>query len=324
MNLKVNYAGLELKNPIIAGSSGHTDNIEDLLKFEKSGASAIILKSIFEEEIFLEFQKEMKDIDLNHELSEHFDYFDYQIRQTNIANYINLIKEAKEKLTIPVIASINCVYSHEWTFFAKKVEEAGADALELNMFFLPSDLEHTSEGREKAYYETVSKVVETLSIPVTLKISHYFTALGTVIKTLSETGIKGLVLFNRFYSPDIDIDKLEAKPSFVFSNDNDYVLPLKWITMMSDKVSCDLSASTGVHSGETVIKMILAGATTVQVVSAVYKDGFKVISSFIEELSSWMKQKGFESIDDFKGKLNWKNIEDPSVYERIQFMKTFK
>ncbi len=324
MNLEVKYAGLTLKNPIIAGSSGHTAHIGDMLKLEEAGAAAIVLKSIFEEEIFHEFEKEMNDLEFGHELSEHFDYFDYQIRQTNIANYLALIKEAKSKLSIPVIASVNCVYSHEWTFFAKKLEESGADAIELNMFYLPSDLSQTSEEKEEKYFTTIHNILHEVSIPVTLKISHYFTSLGTVIKALSETGIQGMVLFNRFYSPDFDIEQMEVKPSFVFSNEKEYAMPLRWIAIMYGKTACDLVASTGIHSGETAIKMLLAGATAVQVASVVYEQGFGAITSMLNDIQEWMKRKGFESIDDFRGKLSWNNVEDPAVFERVQFMKYFK
>ncbi len=324
MNLEVKYAGLTLKNPIIAGSSGHTAHIGDMVKMEEAGAAAIVLKSIFEEEIFHEFEKEMSDMEFGHDLSEHFDYFDYQIRQTNIANYLDLIKEAKTKLSIPVIASVNCVYSHEWTFFAKKLEESGADAIELNMFYLPSDLTQTSEEKEEKYFTTIKKILREVNIPVTLKISHYFTSLGMVIKTLSETGIQGLVLFNRFYSPDFDIEQMEVKPSFIFSNDKEYAMTLRWIAIMYGKTACDLVASTGIHSGETAIKMLLAGATAVQVASVVYEQGFGAITNMLNDMQDWMQRKGFESIDDFRGKLSWANVEDPSAFERVQFMKYFK
>ena len=287
-NLNVKYLGLDLKNPIIAGSSGLTNSIENLKAIEQAGAGAVVLKSIFEEEIYLEFAQEFSKLGPMDNNLEFLDYYDYQIKKDNLKRYLTLIKDAKKDLTIPVIASINCLTAHEWGFFAKKAEDAGADALELNMFILPTNLSQTSQDNESMYFDIVSRITSKVKIPVSLKISPYFSNLGGVIRDLSFSEIKGLVLFNKFYSPDVDIDKQSIVSTDVLSHSSDYKLTLRWIGMMANRVNSDLSASTGIHDWQTVIKMLLVGATTVQVVSSLYQDGFSVLTGMIQNLEKWI------------------------------------
>ena len=322
-NLNVSYLGLELKNPIIAGSSGLTNSIENLRAIEQAGAGAVVLKSIFEEEIYLEFAHEFRKLGPMDNNLEFLDYYDYQIKKDNLKNYLSLIAEAKKELTIPVIASINCTTAHEWAFFAKKVEDAGADAIELNIFVLPTNLSQTSEDNETMYFDIVSRVSSKIKIPISLKISHYFSNLGAVIRDLSFSEIRGLVLFNKFYTPDVDIYEQKISGSDVLSKDTDYKLSLRWIALMANRVNSDLSASTGVHDWETVVKMLLVGATTVQLVSILYKDGFSVISDIIQNMTKWMEEHGYESIADFRGKLSLDNTTNLAEFERVQFMRTF-
>ena len=322
-NLNVKYLGLDLKNPIIAGSSGLTNSIENLKAIEEAGAGAVVLKSIFEEEIYLEFAHEFSKLGPMDNNLEFLDYYDYQIKKDNLKRYLSLIKEAKKVLTIPVIASINCVTAHEWGFFAKKVEDAGADALELNMFILPTNLAQTSQDNESMYFDIVSRIASKVKIPVSLKISSYFSNLGGIIRDLSFSEIKGLVLFNKFYSPDVDIDHQKIVGSDVLSHNSDYKLSLRWIGMMANRVNSDLSASTGIHDWQTVVKMLLVGATTVQVVSALYQDGFSVLTDMVQNLEKWMESNGYASIADFKGKLSMDNSTNLAEFERVQFMRNF-
>lgn len=322
-NLNVTYLGLNLKNPIIAGSCGLTNSIENLKAIEKAGAGAIVLKSIFEEEIYLEFAHEFSKLGPLDNNLEFLDYYDYEIKKDNLKRYLNLIKEAKSELSIPIIASINCVTAQEWGFFAKKVEEAGADAIELNMFILPSNLTQTSQDNESLYFDIVSRVASKIKIPVSLKISPYFSTLGGIIRDLSFSEIKGLVLFNKLYSPDVDIDAEKVIRTDVLSHYGDHKLSLRWIGMMSNRVNCDLSASNGVHDWQTVIKMLLVGASTVQIVSAMYKEGFKVIGTMIDHIKGWMSEHNYSSIEDFRGKLSLDNSTNLSEYERVQFMRNF-
>ena len=322
-NLNVKYLGLDLKNPIIAGSCGLTNSIENLKAIEAAGAGAVVLKSIFEEEIYLEFAHEFSKLGPMDNNLEFLDYYDYQIKKDNLKRYLSLIKEAKSELTIPVIASINCVTAQEWGFFAKKVEDAGADAIELNMFILPTNLSQTSQDNESMYFDIVSRIASKVKIPISLKISPYFSNLGGVIRDLSFSEIKGLVLFNKLYSPDVDINQQKITGSEVLSHDTDYKLSLRWIGMMANRVNSDLSASTGIHSWETVVKMLLVGSTTVQVVSALYQNGFSVITDVLKNLEKWMNENGYNSIEDFKGKLSMDNSTNLADFERVQFMRTF-
>lgn len=322
-NLNVTYLGLDLKCPVVAGSCGLTNSIENLKAIEDAGAGAIVLKSIFEEEIYLEFAHEFSKLGPLDNNLEFLDYYDYEIKKDNLKHYLNLIKDAKSHLSIPVIASINCVTANEWGFFAQKVEDAGADAIELNMFILPSNLSQTSKDNENLYYDIVSRVASKVKIPLSLKISPYFSTLGSMIRDLSFSEVKGLVLFNKLYSPDVDVESEKIVRTDVLSHRSDYKLSLRWIGMMTNRVNCDLSASNGIHDWQTVIKMLLVGAKTVQIVSVMYKEGFKAIRSMTENLSNWMDQRNYGSIEDFRGKLSIDNSTNLAEYERVQFMRYF-
>ncbi len=323
MELYTKYLGLDLKSPLIAGSCNLTSTVENLKAIEKAGAGAVVLKSVFEEEIYLEYAHEMEKLGPMGDNLEFLDYYDVEIRRDNLKNYLSLISEAKATLNIPVIASINCVTSQEWSLFAAKMEAAGADAIELNLFILPSDLTKSSRENEDTYFEIINKVCGKVKIPVSVKISSYFSNLGKMISDLSVEKIKGIVLFNRFYSPDIDIEKETVKSAGVFSAPLDYLMPLRWIGMMSNHVKCDLSATTGIHDWETAVKMLLAGAQTVQLVSVLYKEGFSAIARINNQISDWMESRNYDSLSDFRGKLALGGNVNPAEYERVQFMKTF-
>jgi len=323
VDVRTRYLGIELKNPIIASSSTLTDNVESIVNLEKFGVAAVVLRSIFEEEVALETNYEVEQAVKEGFIDELFDYYDKLVKQKNIEDYLNLISNAKRRVNIPVIASLNCYSNHEWIYYAKKIEEAGADALELNMFLLPSDFSRGCEETERAYLEIINKVLKVIQIPLTLKISYYFTNLGSVIEKLSKTGVKGLVLFNKSFAPDFDIENEKVIPSFILSNPQDISIPLRWISLMSEKVGCDLVASTGVFDGKGVIKQILAGAKAVQIASTIYRNGMDVITDMIKELQGWMNSKGYKSIEDFRGKMSMGKVNDPALVERVQFMKHF-
>lgn len=321
-NLSTRFFGLELKSPVIAASSSMTAHVEQVVKLAEAGAGAIVLKSIFEEEIYLELQEELN---LRTELTadpEYLDYFDYVIKEDNIKKYLKLIRESKELTTVPIVASVNCMSSNEWILFARKIEEAGADALELNMFICPSDSVKTSESNEQFYFETVQKVLGAVSIPVSVKISHYFSNLAGLIKKLSGTGVAGITIFNRFYKPDIDIETQTVTVADVLSLPGDYLLPLKWTGILSGLMECELAATTGIHDGETVLKFLLAGASAVQIASVLYKKGPAEITRINREISGWMDRKGYSSIQEFKGSLS-QTQSMSAAWERTQFMKYF-
>ena len=324
-DLTTNYLGLTLKNPIIAASSGLTASIQGIKSLEKNGAGAVVLKSIFEEEILSETQFEIKkaeeDSMIYSELSETLDYIDLHIKEDRLNDYLKLIRDAKKEVLIPVIASINCISTEDWIHFTSKIEEAGADAIELNIFLNPADFQN--KEFEKVYFKIIEQVKKRLSIPISIKISKYFTRLGLTAKALSETGISGMVLFNKFYTPYIDIEKIEMAPGKLYSKPEDHLDTLRWIAILSNRLDCDLAASTGIHNGNDAIKMLLAGAKVVQVASTLYLNGPDQIVRMIKQIENWMEKQGFNSVNQFIGKISKEYAGNPAAFERMQFMKNF-
>jgi dihydroorotate dehydrogenase (fumarate) len=321
--LDTNYLGLKLKNPIIVGSSGLTNSVDKLTKLHKAGAGAVVLKSLFEEQITHEVDRAIyKGVGMDY--PEAMDYIKNYSRNNNVSEYLKLIKDAKAAIDIPVIASINCYSSDEWIDFAQQIEAAGADAIELNLFIVNTDKNSDSSAYEELYFRVAKAVSEVVSIPVVMKLGFYFSNLVAVVDKLSVSGAKGVVLFNRFYEPDIDINNLSLTSSEIFSSPSDISRSLRWVAIVSDKVrNIDISASTGVHNGEALIKQLLAGAKTVQVCSSVYKNGPEVISIMLKQVETWMREKGFTSVDEFRGLMSYSKMANPAVYERAQFMRYF-
>jgi dihydroorotate dehydrogenase (fumarate) len=304
-DLLTKFAGLELRNPLIVSSSGLTDSVEKIKKLEEAGAGAVVLKSLFEEQILHEAGM----------LAEQSNYPD---------TYLKLIEGAVRESNIPVIASINCISDSEWFDFALKIEEAGAHALELNVYFLPAGRETGGKNYERLYLDIAENVRKRLSIPVIMKLGQNFTNLVNLVDLLYHRGIDAVVLFNRFYSPDINIRELRMTASEVFSSPTDLRYSLRWVAIVSALVEqVDIAASTGVHDGQAMIKQLLAGAAAVQVCSAIYKNGPEHITEMLEELNSWMEGKKYGNPSEFRGLMNYKNIRDPEIYERSQFMKYF-
>ena len=323
-NIETSWMGLKLKNPIIAASSGLTNSVENIVELERNGVGAVVLKSLFEEQIANAVDHTMEQDEFANYYPEAEDYIRNYTQSNDVSIYLDLIRTSKQAVSIPIIASINCVSdSDDWVSFAKKIENAGADGLELNIFILPSDPGKAGEENEKVYFDIAEKVTKAITIPVALKVSYYFSGLAQHLTKLSWTNIKGLVLFNRFFSPDIDIESMEVKSSFVFSHPSSLAISLRWVAMLSPHVKCDIAASTGVHDSTALIKQLLAGAQVIQIASVLYKKGFKEIGIMAGELEERMDGKGFNSLDDFRGKLNTSQYENPAAYERVQFMKHF-
>lgn len=321
-DLSVHYLGLKLKTPVIVGSCGLTGSVAKIRELADHKAGAVVLKSLFEEQIQAELCRNLERY--NTDYPEAWDYVREYTRGTAVQDYIALISEAKQAVDIPVIASINCVSGAEWVSFAKSVEKAGADALELNIALLPSNPKTTSQEYESLYFSILEKVGAMLSIPIALKMSKYSSSLANLVTRLSwkpEAG--GFVLFNRFFSPDIDIERMAVKSADIFSSPGDNSDTLRWIALLSGVIEKDLVAATGIHDSKGMIKQLLAGATAVQVVSTVYKNGPGQIKTLVEGLEQWMEEKSFTTIAEFRGKLSHERIENPAVLERIQFMKYF-
>lgn len=322
IDLSTQYAGLRLKNPLIVGSSALTSNIKNIKKAEESEAAAVVLKSVFEEEITNEYSKMLEEADDKNRHPIDLDYFDYKIKEKNIDEKLKLVRDAKKAVSIPVIASINCISAHEWLNFAYELELAGADALELNIFQSPADGSSSTE-KEKNLFDIITAVNEKLSIPVTVKMSYYYTDLIGMIEKVSKTAVQGIVLFNRFFSPDIDLDTNTVVPADIFSSPSDLPVSLRWVAISSHRVSCDIAASTGVHDGSALIKQILAGADAVQIASVLYKKGFQAIPEMLADLRKYMQEKDYAKILYFQGLMNQKYVKNPAMYERAQFMRYF-
>ena len=339
IDLSCKYIGLQLKNPLIVGSSGLTSSLENLKIIAQKGAGAVVLKSIFEEQIKFEANEflhsdnpEMKSWNNTFQgivsktefyYDEAFEYLTSYAKEHTLNQYLSLISDAKKIIDIPVIASINCSTQYDWQYFAKRIQEAGADALELNVYLLPSDFEKTGSENEKVYFDIIQEVKKFISIPISLKIGYYLSGLSQTALKLSETGIAGLTLFNRPYNPDIDIENLQINTSNMFSNDTEYSHTLRWVALLAGKIKCDIAASTGIHNHETVIKQLLAGADAVHMVSVFYKHHFDILPQILSGIESWMKLHNFSHISEFKGSLSKKNVHNPASYERVQFLRLF-
>ncbi len=323
VNLETSYMGLTLKNPLIVGSSGLTNSVENIIEIARNGAGAVVLKSLFEEQIKHAASNTIMQNELGNAYPEAEDYIRNYTRENDVDNYLKLIESSKKEVDIPILASINCLTNTEWMAFARQIEEAGADGLELNIFVMPSDPDIEGKENEAVYFDIARKIVEEVKIPVSLKISYYFSSLANTVMKLSWTGVKGIVLFNRFFSPDIDVENLEVKASHVFSTPSDIAISLRWIAMLSHHVNCDLAASTGVHDGNGLIKELLAGAKAVQIASVLYKKGFGEIEHMLNTLENWMERKNYSKLNDFIGKMSIAEAKNPASYERVQFMKHF-
>ena len=318
-DLKTTFAGLQLKNPIIISSSGLTNSAGKNKKLAEAGAGAIVLKSLFEEQIFIEADQ-LKDPTY----SEGNDYLAEYIREHKLSEYLELIKESKKVCDIPIIASINCYTDSEWIDFAKQIEEAGADALEINILALQSDVQYKYGSFEQRHIDILSHIKRVVKLPVIMKLGDNLTNPVTLIDQLYTNGAAAVVLFNRFYQPDIDIEKMAQSAGNVFSTDADLSKSLRWIGIASAAVNkLDYAASGGIHAPEGVVKAILAGASAVELCSALYLNSYAVISEYTRFLNTWMDRKGMENINQFKGMLNVSDLNGVNTFERTQFLKYF-
>jgi dihydroorotate dehydrogenase (fumarate) len=320
IDLTTKFAGLSLKSPLVVSSSGLTYSVERIKKMAAAGAGAVVMKSLFEEQI----NYEIGQLSAGSDYPEAGDYLRTYARENSLDAYLSIIRDAKKAVDMPVIASINCLSATEWVDFAKKIEEAGADALELNIYFLPIDKDKDPREYEKGYLNLVSEVKAKTSLPVIVKLGAAFSNITWMVNQLYLRGAAGVVLFNRFYAPDINTDDFSFGSAEVLSSPAEIRSTLRWIGIVSSQVQqMDLAASTGVHSGMAGIKQILAGANAVQVCSVLYRNGIEYLRDMIAEMKKWMEKHNYERPDQFRGKMNYGSLADPSVYERAQFIKYF-
>lgn len=320
MKTSTTYMGLPLDNPLMIGSSSLTANVKSVVKCAESGAGAIVLKSLYEEQILLDSDELVQQDEMYLWYPEAFDYVNNLSKEEGVDKYLTLIRDCKKSVTIPIIASINCISHEEWPKFSRELENAGADAIELNITIFPDSDELSCTEIGEQHMRIVRAVCKNVNIPVAAKISFYQSNIKMMARKIVEAGAKGLVLFNRYYRPDIDIDKMQMTKEDTFSASEEMTLPLRWIGLLSGKVNCDLVASTGIHTAQGMIKQILAGASAVQMCSAFYRYGIYYIKSLLEEMEVWMRKKGFSSLDEFKGLIN-KDPKNNAAWERIHFME---
>lgn len=319
-DLKTTFAGLTLKNPVIISSSGLTNTPEKNKKLEEAGAGAVVLKSLFEEQIMLEADQMIDSV----YYPEGGDYLVAALRQHKLSEYLLLISESKKLCRIPVIASINCYSDSEWITFAKEIENAGADAIEINILSLQTEAEYEWGAFEMRHINILKHIKQVVTIPVIMKLGNNLTNPVALINQLYANGAAAVVMFNRFYQPDIDVKKIEQTAGPVFSNGSELATALRWIGISSAEVcQIDYAASGGVHKPEDAIKAILAGASAVEVCSTIYLNGAQSIRPMLSYIAAWMNDNGMDYISQFKGRLNVSDVQGINTFERTQFLRYY-
>ncbi|MEW6509795.1 MAG: dihydroorotate dehydrogenase-like protein [Bacteroidota bacterium] len=323
MDLSTTYLGLTLKNPVVASASPLSHTLDGMKRLEDNGAAAVVMYSLFEEQIVHEAAE------LNHYLSygtesfaEALTYFpetgDYNLGPEE---YVELLHAAKQSLSIPVIGSLNGISTGGWVQYAKRIEEAGADALELNVYYIPTDPSLTGADVENRYLDVLRAVKETVTIPVAMKLSPFFSSMANMAARLDKAGANGLVLFNRFYQPDINLETLEVLPNVNLSTPQALRLPLRWIAILYGRIKACLAATSGIHTAQDVLKLLMAGADVTMMCSALLKNGPQHIREVLTELDQWMLENEYVSVKQLKGSMSQKSIADPAAFERANYMK---
>jgi len=325
VDLRTRYLGLELAHPIVASASPMTGSIESLKRLQDAGVAAVVLKSLFEEQIDYEEMSAHNLMEYGAELSpEAQGFFPEMQYSTGPDTYLELITQAKRALSVPVIASLNGYTPGGWTGIARKFQEAGADAIELNVYFLAASVEDTSAAVENRYVELVESVTRQVSIPVAVKVAPYFSAMANMAARLARAGARGLVLFNRFLQPDILLDELEVAPRLVLSTSDELRLALRWIAILRGRVDASLAATGGAHTPEDVLKLLLAGADCVMLASSLLTRGPGHVGTLVRGIETWMSEREYTSVAQMKGSLSQQSCPDPDAFERANYMKALK
>lgn len=323
MDTKTKYLGLEIESPIIVGSCGLTNDINNLVKMEQAGAGAVIIKSVFEEQIIYDIKRNLSMMAPTDNYGMSYEYVAAHVSDDSLGKHFDLIKEAKKRLHIPVVGSINCYSFENWMTYTQRFQEAGCDALELNMAILPYETTMSYEDVDRLFSNIINTLRKSVSIPVSIKVSQNFTDMANFMQRLSWMNINGITMFNKALNVDIDVDKMELTHAPSLSTPEEMYNTLRWVAILSNKLRCDISASTGVHTPADVVKMLLAGAGTVQVVSSLYKNGIDYLQTLNDGLHKWMEEKGYTKLSQFRGKLAVKANDEASMFFRTQFMKHF-
>ncbi len=327
MDLTTTYLGLKLKNPLVLSATPISGDVDKVKRLEDLGIAGVVMYSLFEEQI----NHEIDEIDhflsyKNESFAEALTYFPEpeEYRNLHAEEYLHQISRLKESVGIPVIGSLNGVSPGGWTKYAKKIEEAGADALELNIYYIPTNPDMSAEQVEKIYLDNLKLVKESVNIPVAMKLSPHFSAFANMAKKLDGAGADGLVLFNRFYQPDIDLKTLEVVPNLQFSTSHEMRLPLRWIAILYGRIKANLAATTGIHTAEDMIKMTMVGADVTMIASVLLQEGIAKTREILDDLKKWMEENEYESIQQMKGSMSYKAVGDPAAYERANYLKTLQ
>jgi dihydroorotate dehydrogenase (fumarate) len=326
MDLTTTYMGLKLKHPLVASASPFTHRLDGFRQLEDAGIAAIVMHSLFEEQIVGEENElEFLTTQGTESFAEALSYFprpDHFVLGPE--EYLGLISEAKKAVKVPLIASLNGVTTGGWVDYARKIQQAGADALELNVYYLATDPFQPGEVVERNCVEVLKTVRSQVRIPVAVKLSPFFSNLANMARRLDEAGANGLVLFNRFYQPDLDLENLAVWPHVELSTSAEMRLPLRWIGILYGRVKCSLAATTGIHAPEDVVKVIMAGADAAMLCSALYRNGTGHVATLLKGLEKWMEEHEYSSISDMKGTLSQRAVAEPAAYERANYMKTIQ
>ena len=323
MDLTTTYMGLTLKNPIVPSSSPLSEKVDSIRRLEDAGAAAVVMYSLFEEQINLESQQLDHYLDYNDEAyAEALGYFpDWLDFKIGPDEYLELIREAKEAVDIPIIGSLNGVSTGGWIEYAKKIEAAGADGLELNVYYLPTHAELDSEEVEDLYIDVLRDVKASVSIPVAMKLSPFFSATANMASRLADAGADALVLFNRFYQPDFDLDALEVVPRLTLSSSYEMRLPLRWVAILYGRVPVDFAITSGVHTSVDVLKGVMAGAKVTMMASELLQNGVGRVTAILDEIVAWMTEHEYDSISQMQGSMSQQHVAEPAAFERANYMK---
>jgi dihydroorotate dehydrogenase (fumarate) len=326
MDLTTTYMGMTLKNPLVPSASPLSQTLDGIRLMEDVGAAAVVMYSLFEEQIRAEAQQLDHYLSYNIELyPEALTYFpDLKNYNTGPDEYLELIRRAKEAVGIPIIGSLNGVSTGGWTGYARKIEEAGADGLELNVYYIPTSPDISAADVEQTYLDIVRAVKSSVSIPVAVKLSPYFSATANMAKRLAESGADALVLFNRFYQPDFDLEELTVVPGLVLSSPVEMRLPLRWVAILYGRIKTDFAITSGVHSHLDVLKALMAGANVAMMTSALLQNGVGRLSEVLEGLALWMEEHEYESVTQMRGSMSQQHVGEPAAFERANYMKVLQ
>jgi len=326
MDLSTRYLGLTLKNPLVSAAGPLSESLDNIKRMEDAGAAAVVLHSLFEEQIRFEASQLEHYMSFGTEsFAEALTYFPQPDEfPRGPEEYLIHVRRAKEAVRIPIIASLNGTSTGGWTDYARQIEQAGADALELNIYFVAADPDLTSDEVENRYLDILRSVKKAVSIPVAVKIPPFFSAMFAMARRLDEAGADGLVLFNRFYQPDIDLDTLTVKPCVVLSGRYEMRLPLRWIAILHGRLRASLAATRGIYSAEDVIKMIMAGADVTQLCSVLLQRGVGELHNILHGLTQWIQEREYDSLEVLRGSMSQKRVADPAAFERANYMKTLQ